>query len=53
MKKFPVVIFGVSGHAKVILDIIQGPTIVTGAAIGFGNTIGLLDKDSAVVTIAL
>ena len=42
-----------AGVAKVILDIIQGPTIVTGAAIGFGNTIGLLDKDSAVVTIAL
>ena len=42
-----------AGVAKVILDIVQGPTIVTGSAIGFGNTIGLLDKDSAVVTIAL
>ena len=41
------------GETLVTLSITQAPTIVTGAAIGFGNTVTLLDKDSAEVVISL
>ena len=42
-----------AGATKVSLTITQAATITTGAPIGFGNTVTLLDKDSAEVTISL
>ena len=42
-----------AGATKVSLVILQAATIATGAAIGFGNTVTLLDTDSAAVTISL
>ena len=42
-----------AGVTKVQITITQAPTIATGSVIGFGNTITLLDKDSAEVTISL
>jgi len=41
------------GETLVTLSITQAPTIVTGAPIGFGNTVTLLNKDSAEVVISL
>lgn len=42
-----------AGVEQVALEITQAPTISTGSPVGFGNTITLLDKDSAEVTISL
>lgn len=42
-----------AGVTQVELAITQAATITTGAAIGFGNSVTLLDKDSAEVTISL
>jgi|TARA_R110000803_G_scaffold92912_3_gene160394 hypothetical protein len=42
-----------AGATKVSLVILQAATIATGAVIGFGNTVTLLDTDSAAVTISL
>lgn len=42
-----------AGVEQVALTITQAPTIVTGAPIGFGNTVTLLDKDSAEVVVSL
>jgi Ca2+-binding EF-hand superfamily protein len=42
-----------AGVEQVSLTITQAPTIVTGSPIGFGNTVTLLDKDSAEVVVSL
>ena len=42
-----------AGVEQVALTITQAPTIATGSPIGFGNTVTLLDKDSAEVVISL
>ena len=42
-----------AGTTLVQLVITQAATIQTGSVIGFGNTVTLLDKDSAAVTISL
>ena len=42
-----------AGDQLIALTIVQAASIVTGSAIGFGNSITVLDTDSAVVTISL
>ena len=42
-----------AGATLVSLTITQAPTIATGSVIGFGNTVTVLDTDSAEVTISL
>jgi len=42
-----------AGTVLVSLPIVQAASIATGAVIGFGNSVQLLDKDSAAVTISL
>ena len=42
-----------AGVTQVSLVILQAATIATGAVVGFGNTVTLLDTDSAEVTISL
>ena len=42
-----------AGTTKVSLDIVQAASIATGSPVGFGNSVTLLDKDSAEVTISL
>jgi len=42
-----------AGVTQVSLAITQAPTIATGAPIGFGNTVTLLDKDSAEIVVSL
>ena len=42
-----------AGVTQVELAITQAATITTGAAIGFGNSVTVLDKDSAEVTISI
>jgi len=42
-----------AGTVLVSLAIVQAASIATGAVVGFGNTVQLLDKDSAAVTISL
>ncbi|MEK9698371.1 MAG: hypothetical protein VW270_21555, partial [Candidatus Poseidoniales archaeon] len=42
-----------AGTTKVSLDIVQAASISTGSPVGFGNSVTLLDKDSAEVTISL
>mgnify|MGYP005997665867 FL=1 len=42
-----------AGSTLVSLTITQAATITTGSPIGFGNTVTVLDTDSAEVTISL
>ena len=42
-----------AGTTLVSLDIVQAASIATGSPVGFGNSVTLLDKDSAEVTISL